>query len=133
MTASKVVLGTASFLALLIADAAPIPAEPAGETSWARVTEDDAAIKIETDAIETVLPKKNPKCWMTGIEKGSFLDKATGFREAGDGLCWWTGSWSRAATSRGAISLNRPTATCSTTSTTASAAKHMVEGPAAKQ
>src|SRR4030042_479451 len=23
---------------------------------------------------------------MTGIEKGSFLDKATGFREAGDGL-----------------------------------------------
>jgi hypothetical protein len=24
---------------------------------------------------------------MTGIEKGSFLDKATGFREAGDGLC----------------------------------------------
>ena len=23
---------------------------------------------------------------MTGIEKGSFLDKATGFREVGDGL-----------------------------------------------
>jgi len=27
-----------------------------------------------------------PKHWMTGIEKGSFLDKTTGFREIGDGL-----------------------------------------------
>jgi hypothetical protein len=33
-----------------------------------------------------VIPKKNPKHWMTGIEKHSFLDKATGFREVGDGL-----------------------------------------------
>src|SRR5438093_8539822 len=53
---------------------------------WLRVTEDDRAIKIETDKLEAVIPKKNPKQWMTGIEKGSFLDKATGFREAGDGL-----------------------------------------------
>jgi hypothetical protein len=43
-------------------------------------------IKIETDKLEAVIPKKNPKQWMTGIEKGSFLDKTTGFREIGDGL-----------------------------------------------
>lgn len=51
-----------------------------------RITEDNRAIKIETDAIEAVIPKRDPKHWMTGIEKGTFLDKATGFREVGDGL-----------------------------------------------
>ena len=61
-------------------------AQPAGDDAWARVTEDDRAIKIETDKLEAVIPKKNPKQWMTGIEKGSFLDKTTGFREVGDGL-----------------------------------------------
>ena len=55
-------------------------------TAWASVDESDRAIKIETDKLEAVIPKKNPKHWMTGIEKGSFLDKATGFREVGDGL-----------------------------------------------
>ena len=55
-------------------------------TAWASVEESDHAIKIETDKLEAVIPKKNPKQWMTGIEKGSFLDKATGFREIGDGL-----------------------------------------------
>src|SRR5215831_17521408 len=54
--------------------------------AWARVTEDDLGIKIETDRLEAVIPKKKNKHWMTGIEKQSFLDKATGFREAGDGL-----------------------------------------------
>jgi len=53
---------------------------------WVSVSEDDLAITIETDKLEAVIPKKNPKRWMTGIEKGSFLDKATGFREVGDGL-----------------------------------------------
>ncbi|MBX7166054.1 MAG: hypothetical protein K1X74_06865 [Pirellulales bacterium] len=53
---------------------------------WAQVTEDERAIKIETEQLEAVIPKRNPKHWMTGIEKGSFLDKATGFREVGDGL-----------------------------------------------
>ena len=61
-------------------------ATPAKEAAWARVTEDDRAIKVETDKLEAVIPKKAPKQWMTGIEKGSFLDKATGFREVGDGL-----------------------------------------------
>ncbi len=49
-------------------------------------TESDDLIKIETDKLEAVIPKKNPKHWMTGIAKGSFLDKTTGFREIGDGL-----------------------------------------------
>jgi hypothetical protein len=61
-------------------------AEPLDEQAWARATEDGRAIKIETDRLAAVIPKKDPKRWMTGIEKGSFLDKATGFREIGDGL-----------------------------------------------
>ncbi len=62
------------------------PKDADKDAQWARVTEDDRAIKIETDKLEAVIPKKNPKHWMTGIEKGSFLDKTTGFREVGDGL-----------------------------------------------
>lgn len=60
--------------------------QPPKDAEWVRVIEDDRAIKIETDKLEAVIPKKNPKHWMTGIEKGSFLDKTTGFREIGDGL-----------------------------------------------
>ncbi len=53
---------------------------------WLKIDENENSIKIETDKLEAVIPKKNPKHWMTGIEKGSFLDKTTGFREIGDGL-----------------------------------------------
>ena len=53
---------------------------------WATITEDENGIKIETDKIEAIIPKKNPKHWMTGIAKGSFVDKTTGFHEIGDGL-----------------------------------------------
>src|SRR5919197_4554648 len=75
-------------LGLLVATAGagPVLAQPAKGAEWARVTEDDRAIKVETDKLEAVIPKKDPKQWMTGIEKHSFLDKATGFREVGDGL-----------------------------------------------
>lgn len=61
-------------------------AESKNKSEWPKVTEDDRAIKVETDMLEAVIPKKNPKHWMTGIEKGTFLDKKTGFREVGDGL-----------------------------------------------
>ncbi|MGE0376496.1 MAG: hypothetical protein AB7I48_22805 [Planctomycetaceae bacterium] len=61
-------------------------AQTAKNADWARVTEDDRTIKIETDKLEAVIPKKDPQQWMTGISKGSFLDKTTGFREIGDGL-----------------------------------------------
>jgi hypothetical protein len=66
--------------------AAALCARSADADDWVRVTEDERAIKIETDKLEAVIPKKNPKQWMTGIEKGSFVDKATGFHEIGDGL-----------------------------------------------
>jgi hypothetical protein len=59
---------------------------PVPEDSSVSVQQDDRAIRIETDKLVAVIPKKNPKQWMTGIEKGSFLDKTTGFREVGDGL-----------------------------------------------
>jgi hypothetical protein len=58
----------------------------AAADDWARVTEDDKRITIETDKLEAVIPKRDPKHWMTGIEKHSFRDKATGFHEVGDGL-----------------------------------------------
>jgi hypothetical protein len=54
--------------------------------AWSKVVEDERAIRIETDRLEASIPKSQPKHWMTGIEKGSFRDKATGFREIGDGL-----------------------------------------------
>ena len=77
------ILSKPLFLLFLIeiANAAPV-----GDAPWANVTEDDRAIKIETVELEAVIPKNNPHAWMTGIEKGSFLDKATGLRELGDGL-----------------------------------------------
>lgn len=64
----------------------PHPAAAAEAPPYAQATETDRAIKIETDKLEAAIPKKEPKHWMTGIEKGSFLDKTTGFREVGDGL-----------------------------------------------
>lgn len=71
-------------LALLLFASAVHAGPP--EKDWLHITETDRAIKIETDKLEAVIPKKDPKHWMTGIEKGSFLDKSTGFREVGDGL-----------------------------------------------
>ena len=57
------------------------------KTPWASVDESDLTIRVETDRLEAVIPEdETPANWMTGIEKGSFLDKATGFREIGDGL-----------------------------------------------
>ena len=84
MKLSRATLLQASVGSLLAPLAASAAAPDGG--GWSRVIEDDRAIKIETTQLEAVVPKKNPKQWMTGIEKQSFLDKATGFREAGDGL-----------------------------------------------
>ncbi len=53
---------------------------------WAKIEENDRAIRIETEELKAAIPKSDPKHWMTGIEKESFFDKATGFHEAGDGL-----------------------------------------------
>src|SRR5262245_58326162 len=88
MRISKAFFATLSSSALLfaLASAGLVLADSPDGESWVRVTEDDNRIKIETDKLEAAIPKKNLKHWMTGIEKGSFLDKATGFREIGDGL-----------------------------------------------
>jgi hypothetical protein len=71
----------AAYLSALLLDAATgdglVLADEPDDKAWVRITEDDSRIKIETDKLEAVIPKKNPKHWMTGIEKGSFLDKAT--------------------------------------------------------
>jgi hypothetical protein len=64
----------------------PAAAQETKDAGWARITEDENSIKIETDLLEAVIPKQNPKHWMTGIQKHSFVDKTTGFHEAGDGL-----------------------------------------------
>ncbi len=70
------------------AQAQPASSTTAGAapTPHAQATEDERAITIDTDQLQAVIAKNHPKQWMTGIEKGSFLDKATGFREVGDGL-----------------------------------------------
>src|SRR3954449_4508147 len=87
MSLSRILVRRLSLsLLALMAFAGLAPAQPGGDGEWVRVTEDDRAIKIETDKLEAVIPKKDPKHWMTGIEKRSFLDKTTGFREVGDGL-----------------------------------------------
>jgi hypothetical protein len=86
---SSRILALRLLAALTLALAATMPAraqQAAEQEAWAKVTQEERAIKIETDQLEAVIPKQNPKQWMTGIEKGSFLDKATGFREIGDGL-----------------------------------------------
>ncbi len=84
---SRRIFGAVVTLIVATANAPTVLSQaPAKDAEWARVTEDDLGIKIETDKLEAVIPKKKNKQWMTGIEKQSFLDKATGFREAGDGL-----------------------------------------------
>jgi hypothetical protein len=82
---STATMSAAMFLFLVIGDGVALT-QAADAPPWTRVTEDDRSIRIETDKLEAVIPKKDPKHWMTGIEKGSFLDKTTGFREVGDGL-----------------------------------------------
>ena len=79
-------LQVSSAFLVAIAGMGAAPTESPRGAEWARVSEDDQRIKIMTDKLEAVVPKQNPKQWMTGIEKGSFLDKVTGFREVGDGL-----------------------------------------------
>lgn len=71
---------------LLLTPSVPNHAQDPRTASQVQATEDDRCIKIESDLLEAVIPKNTPKQWMTGIEKESFLDKTTGFREAGDGL-----------------------------------------------
>jgi hypothetical protein len=64
-------------LAVVLVSAASEAAEPY------TVTEDDQQIKLVTPELEAIVRKKG---YVTGIAAGSFLDKKTGFRDAGFGL-----------------------------------------------
>lgn len=75
-----------SVSSLFIAAMLIAPFAAAQDADWLTITEDDRAIAIETDLLKASIPKNNPKQWMTGIEKHSFVDKTTGFHEVGDGL-----------------------------------------------
>jgi hypothetical protein len=87
MRFAELLVGQATLIVLCAVFAGePVFGNPDDDATSIHVTEDDRSIKVETDKLEAVIPKNNPKQWMTGIEKGSFLDKATGFREVGDGL-----------------------------------------------
>jgi hypothetical protein len=66
---------TACLLAIAVASLAA--AEPY------EVAEDDTEIKLVTPELEAVVRKKG---YVTGIAAGTFLDKKTGFRDAGFGL-----------------------------------------------
>jgi len=58
----------------------PVSAAPANAFE---ISEDDNRIKISTPLLEAVVQKKN---YVTGVYGGTFLDKTTGFRDAGYGL-----------------------------------------------
>ncbi len=76
-----------SFLIIMCLCLALSPSQTlADEAPYARATQDERAITIETDKLSAVIAKNHPKQWMTGIEKHSFVDKSTGFHEVGDGL-----------------------------------------------
>ena len=48
-----------------------------------RLIEDENQIKLDTDRLEAVIRKKG---YVSGVAGGTFLDKKTGFRDAGHGL-----------------------------------------------
>jgi hypothetical protein len=47
-------------------------AGPLEDRPWARVIEDDGAIRVETDTLEAVIPKKDPKD-LPGVEAAATL------------------------------------------------------------
>src|SRR5438132_155810 len=54
-----------------------------GDTGGLQVTENEDQIRISTSALEAVIRKQG---YVSGVAGGSFLDKRTGFRDAGFGL-----------------------------------------------
>jgi hypothetical protein len=48
-----------------------------------QIIEDESQIRLDTDRLEAVIRKKG---YVSGIAGGTFLDKKTGFRDAGHGL-----------------------------------------------
>lgn len=76
---NRVAFPTLAFLLGLLAISQSLLSSPQSIT----VTESDAAISIETEAISATIAKKG---YVSGIKGGSFLDKKTGARDLGFGL-----------------------------------------------
>ena len=70
-TAKPFLIKTCLAFCAAVSGAMAAPAAPPQTAPWARVTEDERAIKIETDKLEAVIPKKEPKQWMTGITRAA--------------------------------------------------------------
>src|SRR6266404_2300865 len=69
-----------SVLISLLSPSSALAAKSAGEFS---VTENDDQFVIRTSALEAVVRKRG---YVTGVFGGTFLDRKTGFRDAGYGL-----------------------------------------------
>ena len=50
-----------------VSEVGAVLAQSATDADWVRVSEDDLAIRIETDKLEAAIAKSNPKHWMTGM------------------------------------------------------------------
>ena len=62
---------------------APVPSLRAADPAAIRVQETDEYVQIDTDALQARINKKG---YVSGIARGSLLDKKTGARDAGFGL-----------------------------------------------
>jgi hypothetical protein len=72
------------FAALLLGFLAVLPNVTAAEPkNYIKVEENDDYVQIDTDALQARVRKKG---YVSGVEKGTFLDKKTGARELGFGL-----------------------------------------------
>ncbi|HUU23478.1 MAG TPA: hypothetical protein VM389_13180 [Phycisphaerae bacterium] len=67
----------------IVAGLAAAAAGEGAERKGIQVSQNDTEIRIDTPQIAAVVRKKG---YVTGVAGGSFLDKATGFRDAGFGL-----------------------------------------------
>jgi hypothetical protein len=72
-----------AFLVSCAAIKDPANGEPIAHGSSIQVSENDEQIQITTGDLEAVVRKRG---YVTGVAGGSFLDRATGFRDAGFGL-----------------------------------------------
>ena len=79
VAAGFLLAGAASWLSVGVS----LQTSAAADDAQYTVTEDDDQIRIETDALEAVIRKRG---YVSGVADGTFVDKKTGFRDAGFGL-----------------------------------------------
>ncbi len=85
--AKRIISGRSSWfsaVALAMACATPSPAaDQKAQESWGKIVETDQQITLDTPQLHAAVRKQG---YVSGIAAGSFLDKRTGFRDAGFGL-----------------------------------------------